>query len=100
MRFFCAFLLSLPLLASDVAIAPASLTFAYQINSLVLTPQAIVITGPQSLPFTASRPLDQGWLTLPSGSPTFSGTTPAVLPIAVDPRALSGGPYSTAITLR
>src|SRR5205814_1642792 len=33
-------------------------------------------------------------------TPTFSGTTPAILPISVEPRALSGGPYSTAITLR
>jgi uncharacterized protein (TIGR03437 family) len=100
MRFFWAFLVSFPLLASDVAIAPASLTFAYQINSQVLASQAIAITGPQSTPFTVTRPLDQGWIILPSGTASFSTTTPAVLPIGIDPRALTGGTSTAAITLR
>ena len=100
MRFFWAFLLAVPLLASDVAIAPASLTFAYQFNSQALPSQAIVITGPQSIPFTASRPLDQSWLVLPSGTPSFSGTTPLLLPIGVNPAGLSFGTYTSAITFR
>ncbi len=100
MRFFWVLLvLTAALRASDVAVAPASLTFAYQFNSQVLPSQAIAITGPQALPFTVSRPLDQNWLILPSGTPSFSATTPAVLPVAIDPGKLLGT-YSTVITLR
>src|SRR3954470_13831950 len=98
MRFLWVFfVLTAPLPASDVAVAPASLTFAYQFNSQVLPSQAIAITGPQAVPFTVSRPLDQSWLILPSGTPIFPATTPAVLPIAIDPAKLLGT-YSTSIT--
>ncbi len=100
MRFLCALLWTLPLAASDLAVAPQSLSFAYQFRSSLITTQGIVITTPQSLVFTASRPPEHPWLILPSGATTFSGTAPAILPITIAPDGLTLGTFTSAVTLR
>jgi uncharacterized protein (TIGR03437 family) len=98
MRFLWAFLFALPLAAADIAVAPQALSFVYQFNSQILVPQTIVITSPASVPFTGSRPSADTWL-LPS-NPSFTGNTPAVLTVDINPGKLGLGSYTSAITFR
>jgi uncharacterized protein (TIGR03437 family) len=102
MRLLWACLFSLPLFAADVAIAPQSLTFAYQWRSAALPlPQGIVLTSPQPFAFTASRPASDPWLAIPiSAGQTFAGTGPVFFPVNVQPGVLGPGTYRSAITLR
>lgn len=100
MRFVWAFLFVLPVFATDIAIAPQALSFASQYHTFNPVPQGILISTPQSGVFTATRPPENPWLQLPSGTASFSGTTPAFIPINIDASGLTLGTFTSAVTLR
>jgi uncharacterized protein (TIGR03437 family) len=100
MRLLWVFLLALPALAADIAVAPQSLAFAFELRSNVLPPQGIVLTSPQPFAFTASRPPADRWLVLPSGTAALSTNGPVFIPVTADPTGLNPGTYTSAITLR
>lgn len=94
-------LIGLPLVAADIAVAPQALTFAYQFRSPLLPPpQGVVLTSPSAFTFTLSRPAADGWILLPSGSATVTGTGPLFVQVVIDPGVLSPGTYTSAITIR
>jgi uncharacterized protein (TIGR03437 family) len=102
-RLLWAFLLGLPLSAADVAVAPQTLTFAYQYRSnLAASTQAIALTSTEPFNFTISRPGADGWLLIsPTNNPaSYTTTGPAYLPVGFDPSALGPGTYRSAITVR
>jgi trimeric autotransporter adhesin len=101
MRFLCALLLTIPLAAADLAVAPQSLTFYYQLNSPILVAQAIAIASPQPQVVTLSRPIADTWLWLSADNqPSVSTTAPGLLQVAVNPGKLTPGTYNSAVTLR
>lgn len=83
--------------APTVAIAPASLSFAYQVGSPYIFPQAVVLAGGQAALFSATRPLQDTWLVLPSGN-AASGSIPGGLQIGVDPSGLPVGTYTSTVS--
>src|SRR5215213_5034597 len=98
MRLLWAFLASLPLFAADVAIAPQSLTFAYQWQSSSFpAAQGILLTSPEAFAFSISRPPGDAWLVLPSQTNTTPGTGPTYVPIYINPTALAPATYSSAL---
>jgi hypothetical protein len=93
----------LPVLAGAapaVAIAPASLSFAYQVRSPYSFPQAVLLSAGQTMGFTATRPVLDTWVVLPGGSTAASGQIPGLLAIAVDPTNLGPGTYTSRVTIQ
>lgn len=100
-RLWACLLLPILLPAADIAVAPQSLTFAYQWRSALLpAQQGLVITSPDRFTFTLSRPVNDQWLALPNGSNTVTADGPVFVPINADPLALGPGSYSSTLTLR
>jgi len=102
MRLLWALVLGFPLLAADVAVAPQSLSFAWQFRSQVFPPaQGILLTSPEPFAFRVSRPAGDGWLLLPSENNSFSisGTGPMFVPININPAAISPGTYTSTVTV-
>ncbi len=98
-----ALLLALPALASaaaPVAVAPASLSFIYQTGSDVLPQQALFISSAEAGNFSASRPIGTPWLLISTSAPNILGAYPVLIPVAVDPRGLGPGTYTSSITIR
>jgi len=101
MRWIWALAAAVPVLAAGgptLAIAPASLNFACQSGSQAANPQAVVLSSGQSGVFTASRPAQQTWLVLPTGTPAASGNIPGIMQIGVNPSGLGPGTYTSAIS--
>ncbi len=101
MRWLCACIAALPALAAGgtgLAIAPASLSFACSAGSQAAYPQAVVLSSGQAGVFTASRPAQQTWLILPTGTPAASGNIPSILQIGVNPSGLGPGTYTSAVS--
>jgi trimeric autotransporter adhesin len=100
MRYLWAMLLALPLAAADLAVAPQSLTFTYQLNSGILVSQAIVIASPQAPSITVTRPAADNWLVFASpNAASLTVTAPLLLQVTVDPGRLGPGTYTSALTL-
>lgn len=76
-------------------VAPASLTFAYQMGTspFLISPQAISITGTTGGAFTASS--SQTWLVVSAAS----GTIPADVPVGINPSGLTVGTYNGAVSI-
>ena len=91
------------LFAADVAIAPQSLTFAWQLRSQVLPPeQGILLTSPDPFTFTVSRPAGDGWLSIRPDNNTnsYTGTGPVYIPVNINPGAIGPGTFNSSITVR
>jgi uncharacterized protein (TIGR03437 family) len=98
-----ALLLALPALAADtlpVAVAPASLSFVYQLNTDVLPLQGLMIASTETGNFTASRPIGVPWLLIGNSTSNLLGTYPQLLTVGIDPRNLGPGLYTSAIAIR
>jgi uncharacterized protein (TIGR03437 family) len=100
-RLWACLLLSLPVTAADVAVAPQSLTFAYQWRSSVPpAQQGILLTSAEPFTFTISRPAGDQWLALPGGTNTVTGQGPLFVPLAVDPGLLNPNTYRSTLSVR
>src|SRR3954451_4747894 len=103
MRVLWACLLSIPLFGADVAVAPQSLSFAYQLRSTLTAPnQGLVLASTQPFAYSVSRPTGDGWLIVGNGSnpASVSGTGPGFLPIGVDTRAVGAGTYTSTLSVK
>jgi len=103
MRVLWACLLAIPLFAADVAVAPQSLSFAYQLRSTLTAPnQGLVLASTQPFAYSVNRPTGDGWLIVGNGSnpASVSGTGPGFLPIGVDTRAVGAGTYTSTLSVK
>ena len=100
MRPLLACLLALPALAADptqISITPLNLTFAWQLGSTGTSPQAVILTSPQSAIFTATRPASAPWLQFNANGTSVSGSLPVVFPIGVDGSKLATGTSKSSV---
>ncbi len=98
-----ALLLALPAFAAGsapVAVAPASLSFVYQIGSGILPQQALFVSSAEAGNFSATRPIGAPWLLISNSAPNILGAYPVLIPVAVNPIGLGPGSYSSAITIQ
>jgi uncharacterized protein (TIGR03437 family) len=83
---------------STIAVAPASLEFAYTAGGTAPSAQSIQITnsgtGSATLSWTATAS-DSSWLSVSAAS----GTAPSSLSVSVSPAALSAGTYNGSIQI-
>jgi len=101
MRLLWAWVAGVSVLAGSpatVALAPPALTFAYQVGSPFANPQAVVLSSAAAALFTATRPVQDNWLVLPSGIPAASGSLPGILELGFNPSGLGPGTYTSAVT--
>jgi len=86
---------ALTIMASPIAVAPASLQFAYTLGGAVPAAQSIQISNNGTTAATWSATADQSWLGL---SPA-SGTLPSTLSVSVAPTSLTTGTYTGTILI-